>query len=253
MFKNKKGIGLIPLILIIVLVLVIGTVAIVLVLNKDDSSEESTDKTISTSNKINSDKNNDKNESDNNGKITISSVKKAKETDASKFDYIEIDGGVSITDYSGKDEIVVIPEKIDGKTVVSIGKNAFVNNDTMRGLKISNSVHIIENSSCTNCTELQVFVSGTSLKIIEENAFLNTKLEYVELNEGLETLEISSFGFTHLKEIEIPSSVKNINLPFLVDEVNNNGSITIIGEAGSAAEQYVNEYGEEYHLTFQAK
>ena len=39
MFKNKKGIGLIPLILIIVLVLIIGAVAIVLVLNKDDSSE----------------------------------------------------------------------------------------------------------------------------------------------------------------------------------------------------------------------
>ena len=67
--------------------------------------------------------------------ITIDSVKNAKVTDASKFDYREVEGGIAITDYEGTDEIVVIPETIDGQTVVSIDRNAFVNNDTMKGLK----------------------------------------------------------------------------------------------------------------------
>lgn len=38
MFKNQKGIGLIPLILIIILVLVIGATAIVLIINKDNTN-----------------------------------------------------------------------------------------------------------------------------------------------------------------------------------------------------------------------
>jgi len=185
--------------------------------------------------------------------ITIESVKNAKETNFALFSYVDVDGGISITDYTGTDEIVVIPEVIDGKTVVSIGRNAFVNNDTIKGLKIANTVHTIEYGACLNCTELKVLVSGTSLKTINDYAFSSTKLEYVELNNGLETLEISCFGFTYLKQIEIPSSVVNINLPLLVDEVNNNGTITVIGEVGSAAERYVQEKGQEYHLTFQAK
>lgn len=196
---------------------------------------------------------NNQNESTTTGEITINSVKNAKVTDESKFDYREVEGGIAITDYEGTDEIVVIPETIDGQTVVDIDRNAFANNDTMKGLRIANTVRSIGYGACGNCTELQVLISGTSLKSIEDYAFNNTKLEFVELNDGLETLEIGCFAMTHLKEIKIPSSVININLPLLVDEVNNNGTITVIGEVGSAAEKYVQEKGEEYHLVFQAK
>ena len=196
---------------------------------------------------------NNNNDSTTNSEITIDSVKNAKVTDASKFDYREVEGGIAITDYEGTDEVVVVPETIDGQTVVAIDEDAFVNNDTIKGLKIANTVHTIGDSACLNCKELKVFVSGSSVKTIERYAFGNTGLEVIELNDGLETLEMSSFGFSYLKEVEIPSSVINITSPFLVDEVRNNGSITIIGEVGSAAEKYVQEKGEEYHLVFQAK
>ena len=196
---------------------------------------------------------NNNNDSTTNSEITIDSVKNAKVTDASKFDYREVEGGIAITDYVGTDEIVVIPEIIDGQTVVVIDEDAFVNNDTIKGLKIANTVHTIGDSACLNCKELKVFVSGSSVKTIERYAFGNTGLEFIELNDGLETLEMSSFGFSYFIVVEIPSSVTNITSPFLVDEVRNNGSITIIGEVGSAAEKYVQEKGEEYHLVFQAK
>jgi len=54
-------------------------------------------------------------------------VKNAPVTDASKFEYEEVEGGISITDYTGDDEIVVIPEIIDGQKVVEIGSSAFAN------------------------------------------------------------------------------------------------------------------------------
>lgn len=196
---------------------------------------------------------NDTNNNLANNEITLDYVQNAPETNSTLFEYIDVEGVVSITGFNGTDEVVVIPNQIDGKDVVSIGANAFANNSTMKALKLNDKVKTIEDSACLNCTELQIFISGSSLKTIEEYAFSSTKLEYAELNNGLETLEISCFGFTYLKQIEIPSSVVNINLPLLVDEVNNNGSITVIGEVGSAAEQYVNEKGEEYHLIFQAK
>lgn len=123
----------------------------------------------------------------------------------------------------------------------------------MKGLKIANTIETIGNSACLNCKALKVLVSGNSVKTIELYAFGNTGLESVELNDGLETLERANFGFSYLKQIEIPSSVIKMDSAFYVDEIRNNGSITIISEVGSAAEQYVKEKGQEYHLTFKAK
>lgn len=55
---------------------------------------------------------------------------------------------------------------------------------------------------------------------------------------------------TDISEIEIPSSVTEIYTAFLPDT---DESITIIGESGSAAEQYVKELENNYDIKFQAK
>ena len=45
------------------------------------------------------------------------------------YEYTENqNGGITITDYLGSDTDVVIPSKIDGKTVTEIGWNAFAYN-----------------------------------------------------------------------------------------------------------------------------
>ena len=194
---------------------------------------------------------NNNNNSTTTGEITINSVKNAKVTDESKFDYREVEGGIAITDYEGTDEIVVIPETIDGQTVVAIDRNAVVNNDTMKGLKIANTVHTIGDHGFANCTELQIFVSGNSLKSIMDFAFNGCrKLREVELNNGLETIEMLSFGLTNLTQIEIPASVTTINMPFTKNEEQ---QLTIIGELGSEAENYVSLDGENFNIKFQVK
>lgn len=183
---------------------------------------------------------------------SIDFVKNAAETDGTLFEYTDVDGGISITGFDGSDEIVVIPSSIDGKDVVSIGENAFINNDTMKAVKVPDKVHTLESSSFLNCTELEVFVSGAAVKKLDMYTFNGcTKLHTVELNDGLETLGGLCFALTNLTEIEIPSSVTEINYPFTVNY--DDHYITVIAESGSTAEQYVNENGEEYHLIFQAK
>lgn len=195
----------------------------------------------------------DNSDSDNSNEKTVSieSVKKAKETDASLFKYEDVADGVSITGFTGSDEIVVIPLSIDGKSVVSIEKYAFVNNSNIRGLKISDSVHTIGSAAFMNCVELEVFVSGSGLKKLDSYCFnACTKLRDVELNQGLESM-IQCFSFADISTIEIPSSVTEMFVPFSAPKADY--YITIIAEKGSYAEQYVNENGVEYNLIFQAK
>ena len=193
--------------------------------------------------------NNDK--SSDSSKITVEDVKNAKETDASLFEYKEVEGGIAITGFTGEDKIVVIPDSIDGKNVISIEDHAFVNNKTILGLRLSDSVTQICSNAFENCTSLEVFVSGKSLLTILEYAFNNCKsLSSVELNEGLKTLEDLCFGETNMSELYIPASVETINTPFTA---NKDKTLKIISVSGGAAEKYVSIYGENWNQVFEAK
>lgn len=178
------------------------------------------------------------------GEVSLEAVKKASETDESDFEYEEIEGGVSISKYVGNDKIVVIPEEINGKSVLEVGEQAFSNNEMLEGIKIADSVTVLNRMSFSNCTNLNVVVMGNNVKEVKMQAFLMcTSLKDVELNNRLEILGDSCFSYTEaLKEIYIPDSVVKVDRPFLEDGLSN---VTIITEAGSAAEQYANEYGFE--------
>ena len=52
-----------------------------------------------------------------NKEITVEMVENAPVTDESFFKVVNVEGGVSIDEYTGIEEIVVIPEKIDGKSI----------------------------------------------------------------------------------------------------------------------------------------
>ena len=238
----KRIIALVLMIVMLVTLVACGK-------DKDKPSNDGTN----TGNDITSSTNNDnKNNDIVDVSITIDSVKNTKETDASLFEYEDVEGGISITGFNGSNEIVVVPEAIDSKDVVLIGENAFVNNNTMKGIKIPSKVQSISMRSFANCTVLEVFVSGSEVKKIDMYAFNGCKkLHAIELNDGLVTLGGLCFALTNLSEIEIPSSVTEINYPFTVND--DKHFITVIAESGSSAEQYVNEKGEEYHLIFQAK
>lgn len=97
-------------------------------------------------------------------------------------------GTIEITGYTGDAVNIVIPKKIQGKTVAYIGNQVFLGTD-IESLEIPDTVVSIGEEAFSNCEKLKTVKLGNSVEIIGDKAFLSCK----ELNE-----------------INIPASVKTI-------------------------------------------
>lgn len=152
----------------------------------------------------------------------------------SSFEYIDIDGGISLTKYTGKNKDIIIPAKIDGKSVLSI-KGAFMGNTDVRNIRISegiisidymafwhcislenvdlpNSVETIGHASFDKCISLKKIKLGKNLANIMPYAFSGClSLSYITLPEGLRFIGEKAFeNCSELNEIYIPESVEII-------------------------------------------
>lgn len=158
-------------------------------------------------------------------------------------EYVELQG------YRGHEPIVVIPETVGGLPVERINDYRFSNSCFVRGIRLSDSIQVLGRGAFGLNDDLQIIVFGSGMRTIEdEGAFQNcVNLRQVVLNDGLEYIGSFCFsGCDSLKEIEIPASVTFIhNTAFFACAED----LTIIGEAGSYAEQYA----KENEINFQAK
>lgn len=111
----------------------------------------------------------------------------SKDSDHSDFEYEEItlprpDGvtektaphwverGIKITSYNGDDERVVIPEKIDGKTVTAIGAGAFKNKE-MSELVMHRHILLVEDGAFVECGSLNKIYYPDGIFDITNDAF----------------------------------------------------------------------------------
>ena len=102
---------------------------------------------------------------------------------------------------------VVIPDKIDGVPVVSIGEEAFLSCG-LSAVTLPDSVEVIGSRAFGDCTALKAVDIPASVMHIEQAAFLGcTSLAEVTLHEGLTSIEGEAFKETALQTIEIPSTV----------------------------------------------
>lgn len=93
-----------------------------------------------------------------------------KWTDAAQFRWVRTgDGTVTVLEYLGNEETVVIPEQIHGAVVTCIGSNAFVDCPVKR------------------------LILPTSMKTVEPGAFVNCDLESVVLFDNIEEISDGSF------------------------------------------------------------
>ena len=99
------------------------------------------------------------------------------------------DGTVEITDYNGSAKTVDIPEKINGKSVTSIGDCAFRYCTSLKSITIPNRVMEIGSSAFSGCSSLTSITIPNSVTEIGVYAFK---------------------GCTSLTSITIPNSVTNI-------------------------------------------
>ena len=153
------------------------------------------------------------------------------------YTYRELeDGTVEVTAYTGTEEQVKIPEKFNGKSVTSIGANAFCENNTITKVEIPGTVtelqygafiscenltevvfpkesqlHSIGKSAFHSCKSLKFFECPDNVEIISNRAFMDCEnLAQIELGKKLTTIEDWAFAWSGLTKVILPNSLKNI-------------------------------------------
>ena len=145
------------------------------------------------------------------------------------YRYENIDGNsIIFWEYLGRDTDLVVPEKIDGKTVTMLARGAFYNQANLKSITLPKTLTYIKGCAFWGCTSLESVVIPDGVSTIEEYAFAECY---------------------SLKSVTIPKSVTSIGdrLFFLL-----NSDITIYGYEGSYAQSYVNSYTDSNKLKFVA-
>lgn len=119
----------------------------------------------------------------------------SEETSSAFFKYEDTDGGVSITGLnSGYPKALVIPAKIDGKTVVAIGYRAFYTS-SITSVEIPSSVTAIGNSAFSWCESLTsvTFAAESQLTSIGQVAFMESGITSIEIPSSVTTIGEDAF------------------------------------------------------------
>lgn len=126
------------------------------------------------------------------------------------FEYEQNGDGntVSITGYNGTATDIIIPDKINNKTVTGIGDYAFIDKK-LTSVKFNSSlVNIGEFSFMDN--SIKSVTIPSSVEIIGDGAFSRNELTNVVINQGVKYIEVDAFKGNQLKSVTIPSSVEVI-------------------------------------------
>lgn len=117
-----------------------------------------------------------------------------------------------IKSYHGVDEIVTIPDSLEGKTVVGIGQYAFMGNKKIKEIHMPDSIRTIGDCAFYQCMNLESIILPKNLITLDNNAFFYCwKVENINLPHGLKTIGAGAFSqMEALKEITIPNSVLQI-------------------------------------------
>lgn len=129
-----------------------------------------------------------------------------------KFEYEDFLDGIKITAIKAPYlKIITIPEFIDGKKVISIGRGVFQNNP-IREIKLPSSLIEIEEKAFENCSRLRSVNFPDSITEVKQCAFAGcTSLENVKLSESLKIVGKEVFAdCLNLREIFIPDNITEI-------------------------------------------
>lgn len=126
------------------------------------------------------------------------------------FSYEIVSGSTSvrITGYTGINADVVIPDIIDGRTVVEISSGAFASHSGIRSVQISSNVLRIMKDAFSNCSSLEKVVIPASVSSIGDSAFADcVSLKDVTISSASTSIGYYAFeGCTALQNITIPST-----------------------------------------------
>ncbi len=128
-------------------------------------------------------------------------VSAAAETD---YTYEVVDGGVTITSYTGKGSDITLPEMLGGQPVVSIGEAAFYGCSALTGVTIPAGIRSIAAGAFANCTALARIALPEGLTAVGDYAFQNTAVQTLEIPATVRELgSLVTFGCTKLTAFSV--------------------------------------------------
>ncbi|MBQ7744217.1 MAG: leucine-rich repeat domain-containing protein [Ruminococcus sp.] len=167
---------------------------------------------------------------------------------AENFNFEFDNGNVIITGYKGSELDIKIPDEIEGRKVIKIGKEAFKEYD-MSSIIISKNVTTIEQSAFEKCNNLKKIELPNSITEIEGSAFNNCiNLEEIILPESLSIIHSATFQkCSNLKSVKLPDSITLIDNYAFADcsnlvEINCPKNLQKVGENAFLGTQVANVF-----------
>jgi hypothetical protein len=132
------------------------------------------------------------------------------------YQFTQENQGIKLYEYVGDEEIIVIPDEIDGQKVVSLADNLFIEKDSLKEVHFPKSLKVIPKSICCNCKNLTTITFPHDLEIISEGAFDHCISLKQELHFPKTLKRICSFAFRKCEQLFgdliIPKSVLHIGI-----------------------------------------
>lgn len=178
------------------------------------------------------------------GELTLEEVLSAPETDAAMFSWRMTEDGAYLNSYSGNDDIIVIPEEVEGKPVLGIDVNG-LNYLDCRAVVMPDSLQRLEQGSLGIMGNLEILVYGTGLQdgLTMPCADMSS-VRIIYVKEGAKHIpDYIAIGAQNMEKIYFPESLEDFGDTFLIVDC---GDPILVVPAGSAAEQYAIDNGYKY-------
>jgi hypothetical protein len=127
---------------------------------------------------------------------------------AGDFEYRIENDSITITGYNGSVTEVVVPEKINGRTVTAIGSEAFLRK-RLTGVTFPNTITVIGDRAFSY-NRLTTLTLPGSLVSVGLFAFSNNRLTSLTLPDSLVSIGMRAFTENRLKSVKLPDSLNYI-------------------------------------------
>ena len=182
-----------------------------------------------------------------NGKDNGNSGTEDAQMDSKQTEYegsVTEDGEYIIELVDTTEENIIVPDKINGATVVEIGDHAFTGEKTVKSITLPDTVRWVDSYAFSECTDLEKVDLGSGVEYMGDLVFSYcSSLTTLSIPEGTTTIGALFCFCPSLKEVYIPASVTEITGMVLNDTCPNG---VIVTPSGSVAEQYAIEHELRY-------
>ena len=172
------------------------------------------------------------------GEITEENFMDFPTTDESEFETYSVDGGVCIKYCSSDDPVIVVPETINGETVVALADTVFFRKDGLVAVSLPDTVKSV-GAVIMECKNLKFVDFGKGLVSLNKTTVYGSDaIESIYLPKGVEYINNIAHNCPKLKDVYIPDTVTEIVYLSLEPE-----DVSIHTPSGSYAEQWALDNG----------